>query len=290
MMRVKNLLITLLFLSSAVLSVRAKDVEVSGEATYYDDGRHSRVECMQLAAQQARVNALANQFGTLVTQNIMQSARIADGRETNDLLALSETEVRGEWIADIGEPKYEYAYDKDQNLIVTCRIKGKARAISNEAASFETAVLKNGIFRSHESSNFKDGDQMYLYFLGATDGYVMVFLEDETKTVYNILPYPHDTKGEVKVKKFQEYTFFSPEKGKGEFGQEEELILTAPDNLEYNKIYVVFSPKAYSGPVMKSPGELPQMASADFTKWLLKARRNDPTMGVKVINMEIAPN
>lgn len=290
LMKKRKHILALLTAIFGVCCIHAHDVEVSGEATYYDDGHHSRMECLKLAAEQARVNALAKEFGTLVTQDFVQNVRISNGKETNDLLALSATEVKGEWIADIGEPKYEYAYDEKQNLIVTCKIKGKARPISNESVSFETAVLKNGMLRDrHESASFNDGDQMYLYFLGASDGYLMVFFEDESKTVYNLLPYPHDVKREVKLKKFQEYIFFSPEKGKGEFGQEEEMILTAPDNVEYNKMYVVYSPKAFSPPVMKTVGLLPEIAASNFSKWLIKARHNDPEMGVKVINMAVYP-
>lgn len=272
-----------------VAACHAKDVEVTGEATYYDDGRHSRIECMQLALEQARVNALAKEFGTVVTQDIIQSDRVSNGKETNDFLALSSTEVKGEWLGDVGEPKYDYSYDANQNLIVTCRVKGKARAVSNQAASFETAALKNGMFRNNESSSYNDGDQMYLYFLGASDGYVMVFLEDESRKVYNLLPYRRDSKGEVKVKKFQEYIFFSREKGNREFGPEEELLLTAPNHPEFNKLYVVFSPNQFSLPVMKNPGELPELTSDAFSKWYLKARRNDPSMAMKVINLQISP-
>lgn len=289
MQPLRKILCIMFAAASALTALAAKDVEVSGEATYYDDGRHSRVECMKFAAEQARINALAKEFGTIVTQNISQTDRISNGRETNDFLATSMTEVKGEWISDIGEPKYEYSYDAQQNLIVTCKIRGKARAISNEAASFETAVLRNGVYRRNEDTHFKSGDSMYLYFLGATDGYLMVFLEDESRNVINLLPYPHDPKGEVKVKKYEEYTFFSQEKSTREFGQVEELELTAEDYPEYNKLYVIFSPNSFSRPVMKGVGELPQMASADFSRWLQKARLADPKMGVHVINLEIAP-
>lgn len=267
----------------------ATDVVISGEATYYDDGRHSRMECLKIAADQARINALANEFGTIVAQNIIQSEHITNGKEFNNLLTLSATEVRGEWLGDIGEPKFEYAYDSHQNLIVTCKIKGKARPITNEAPEFDTVVLKNGQERNNESSIFTDGDQLYLYFNGSTEGYLMVFLEDETRNVYSLLPYPHESRREIKVKRNREYTFFSLEKGNNEFGQEEEIILTAPDHPEYNKIYVVFSANSFSGPVMKNRHEFSAISSNEFTKWLIRSRRNDNKMGVKIINVEIIP-
>ena len=91
------------------------------------------------------------------------------------------------------------------------------------------------------------------------------------------------------MKRYQEYTFFNSSLGKGMFGPEEELILTAPEETEYNRIYVVFSPNPYSRPAMSADAGLPSLPSADFSKWLMRMRRNDPKMGVKAINLEISP-
>ena len=265
-----------------------KTVTVTGETTYYDNGHHSRMEIMRLAAEQARIEALAAEFGTIVTQDIVQTDRIRTGRESNDVLALSMTEVKGEWLGDIEEPKYEFSMDKEGNMVVKCRVKGNARAITNEAIAFEASVLRNGVHAKNADNRFRDGDDMYVYFLGSSDGYLSIWLEDETGNVYGLLPYPRDPKGEVKVKRYQEYTFFNP-KGPQDFGPADELTLTAPDELEYNRVYVVFSPNPYSRPPMADNGGLPSLSSDNFTKWLMKARRNDPKLGVKSMNIEISP-
>ena len=289
----RTLIRTLLCLVAAMTAAAAwgapKAVALIGQATYYDNGHHSKVECMKLAAEQARIDALAREFGTIVSQDIVQTDRIRTGRETNDVLAVSMTEVKGEWLGDTEEPRYEFSYDNDRNMVVSCTVKGTARAITNEAVSFETTALRNGIHSANADTRFRDGDDMYLYFLGSTDGYLTVWLEDESRTVYNLLPYPRDPKSEVRVKRYQEYTFFNSSLGKGMFGPEEELILTAPDETEYNRIYVVFSPNPYSRPAMSADAGLPSLPSADFSKWLMRMRRNDPKMGVKAINLEISP-
>lgn len=277
------------FLIAAAASGATKAKNVTGETTYYDNGHHSRVECMRLAAEQARIDALAKEFGTIVTQDIVQTDRISSGRETNDLFALSMTEVKGEWLGDTAEPEYDFSIGTDGNLVVRCRVRGSARAITNEAIAFETKVLRNGTRAANADTRFRDGDEMYLYFLGSSDGYLSVWLEDESRTVYNLLPYPRDPKNEVKVKRYAEYTFFNPSLGKGEFGPEEELVLTAPDHPEYNRLYVVFSPAPYSRPAMSATGGLPSLTTEDFTRWLMKVRRNDPKLGVKSINIEIEP-
>lgn len=270
--------------------VSASDiVSVKGESTFYDDGTHSKVECMRLALEQARLDALAKKFGTIVSQDILQADRVEGNREHNDFLSLSSTEVRGEWIADEGEPEYKFDHDANENLIVTCYVKGKAKAIDNESADFHSQVLRNGTDSRNADINFKDGDSMYLDFQGSEDGYMAVFLEDEQKNVLQLLPYTTDQKTRLPVKKGARYVFFSPADGqKGEIV--DELILTAPYNTEYNRVYVLFSPEQFSSPVMnREPGQLPWMKGDDFAKWLVKTRKNDPKMGVKAMNLIISP-
>lgn len=272
-------------------SIFARDTDiitVSGEATWYDDGTMSRVECMRQAAEKARIDALSKAFGTIISQDIIQADKLTNGRETNDFLSLSSTEVKGEWISDVGEPEYEFSRDAYENLIVKCKIKGKARAISNESVAFDALVLRNGEREANADTSFRDGDEMKVLFNAASDGYVNIYLEDESGTVYGLLPYPRDSKSEVHVRKDRNYLFFRG--NDNEFGPSDEMIMTASDNREYNRIFVLFSPSAFSRPVMRTGVEgIPSMKSEDFSKWLVKTRRNDPKMGVRAINLVIEP-
>lgn len=286
---IKTVILGAMFLMAPVMAFGADIVSVKGESTFYDDGTHSRVDCMRLALEQARIDALAKKFGTIVSQDILQADRVNGNREHNDFLSLSSTEVRGEWVADEGEPEYKIERDQNDNYIVTCIVRGKAKAIDNEAAQFDSHVLRNGTDSRNADINFKDGDAMFLDFRGSQDGYLAVFLEDEQKTVFQLLPYTTDQKSRVPVKKGSRYIFFDPQNGmKGDVV--DELVLTASFNTEYNRVYVLFSPDPFSSPVMnKEPGQLAWMNADDFSKWLVKTRKNDPKMGVKAMNLIISP-
>ncbi len=286
----KGFLLTLLLFFTGFLSYGADIVSVSGESVYYDDGTKSKVECMRLAAEQARIDALARRFGTVVSQDILQSDRLTDGREHNDFLSLSSSEVKGEWIADDGEPVYEFSHDKAGNMIVTCRLKGKAREISNNCVLFDAMVLRNGTDLKNADNLFRDGDDMFLYFKGAANGHVALFLEDESRQVYLLLPYPKDSKTSFPVAADKEYIFFDPRHAlPGTESTVEELVLTAPDRAEFNRLFVVYSPDSFSRPAMSKAGELPAVGSEEFNRWLVKARRNDPKMGVRTMNLRISP-
>ncbi len=287
-----RILISLAAILWAGVCMAGDIVTVKGEAVYYDDGTKSKMECMRLAAEQARIDALARNFGTIVSQDILQSDRQIGNRAQSDFLAVSSTEVKGEWIADDGEPEYEFDYDRDQNLIVKCRIKGKAREISNDSAEFEAMVLKNGTDKKNADILFRDGDDMYLYFRGVENGSLAVFLEDEQGDVYLLLPYPQDSRMRLPVVRDKEYVFFSREydRDRSQTGAEvEEMYLTAPDHVEYNRLYAVYSPNTFSRPVMAEGAGLPVMKIGEFNKWLIKTRRNDPRMGVKAMNLQILP-
>lgn len=287
---IRHILAGVLLISSSSVLYAADIVSVKGESTFYDDGTHSKVECMRLALEQAKIEALARKFGTIVSQDILQTDRVQGNREHNDFLSLSSTEIRGEWIADEGEPEYKFDRDSEENLIVTCIVRGKAKAIDNESSEFVAQVLRNGTDSRNADINFKNGDSMYLEFQGSEDGYLAVFLEDEQKNVMQLLPYTSDERSRIPVRKGTRYVFFSPEnKQKGE--NVDELYLTAPFTTEYNRVYVLFSPDQFSSPVMnKEPGELPWMNNEDFSKWLVRTRKNDPKMGVKAMNLIISPS
>lgn len=287
-MKLKAILIFLASLTG-VAGARGEIVSVAGEAVYNDDGSKSKNECMRLAAEQARINALANRFGTVISQDILQSDRVNGNREENTFLALSSTEVKGEWVADEGEPQYTFSYDAGQNLIVGCKIKGKAQEITNAAAVFDALVLRNGIDKKNADNLFRDGDDMYLYFRSPSDGYLAVFLQDEKDNVYLLLPYRSDSRTRQPVKRDKDYVFFCRDCGDDDGVAKEEMTLTADFRPEYNRLYVVFSPESFSRPTMDTDGFLPYMKTEDFNKWLVKTRRNDARMGVRAMNLRISP-
>lgn len=284
------------FLSSALLLfcafalVYGQSVKtVKGSYTFYGDRNHSPEDCRRLALENARIQALANAFGTMVSQDTYSRDEVAGGRESSFFSQLNSMEVKGEWIADEGEPKYESHLDSDGNYVVTCTVVGKARAISNETVDFMATVLKNGSELKFADTQFRSGDDLYLYFKAPVDGYVAVFLVAERNNVYCLLPYMGNSKGQMKVKHNQEYVFFDAGKSYEGAGEVDELVMTADGEIERDQLYVVFSPNPFVKSVDHDSGEgLPRSLSMEeFRKWLVNSRRKDLKMNVKIMNLEI---
>jgi hypothetical protein len=284
-----KLLFTLLALLF-VLPLSAQRVrQVCGEATYYAEGNETPNQAKLAALEAARLQAIAAEFGTLVSQSTTQNESLNNGRENIFFSQLSATEVKGEWLEDIGEPEYEISYVQDM-LVVKCRVCGRARELTNEAVDFTATVLRNGTEAKFADVGFRNGDDFYLLFRAPVDGYVVAYLVDETPTAYCLLPYMSNTKGQQAVRHNEEYVFFAQQKApKGE--TVDEYTLTCSNDMERNQIYVIFSPNPFTKALdsQVSDGVPRQLAFEEFQKWLTTSRRRDTQMGVKVMHIEIKP-
>lgn len=272
-------------------AVAADVVTVKGESTFYGEASHSLDFCRKTALEQARINALAKEFGTSISQDIYQRDIQGKDGEESYFSMLNLSEVNGEWLGDIGEPDYKVDQDADHHYVVTCVVKGKARKLTNESTPFEALVLRNGNEARFADTRFRDGDDMRLLFRAPIAGYIAVYFIDDKRNVYSILPYQNGTDGLMRVARDHDYVFFDPIKADPQFGEPDELIMTVSGNgsAERNQFYVLFSPENFNRALdrVSSSDGLRTLSYEKFTKWLATTRKRDPKMGMKVINIEV---
>lgn len=281
----KRVLFNLLFLSVTLALSAQKPVKVSGEFRYEGNQTQTIAECKRKALESARLAALAKEFGVEITEDIVQHETVHTNGESRLFDARSNTRVKGEWIADEGEPEYEVMMSPKGDPIVVCRVKGRARALSNEAVQFSVRTLRNG----SPDTSFASGDSMTLEFRAPVDGYVAVFLLDDRGNAYTLLPYLDNKKSEVEVKGGVDYVFFNPKKKSKESGEVDELILFTDNDIERNILQVVFSPNAFTRPNDASNGnEAPRsLEQSKFNKWLTDCKGNDKRFSSQSINLII---
>lgn len=278
------LLLTAVF---AVVPVRA-DKTLTGRAVYYGEENDSRASAKRKALEMARISALAREFGTVLTHVNIQRDESANGNETNYFASLSESEVKGEWLGDIGEPKFTYETTDDGLYIVSCTVTIKARALSNKAPEFYAMPLRNGYTEQYESTDFRSGDDLYLKFSAPVNGYLAAYLVCGGDVV-TLLPYLSSTTGKCAVRGNRDYVFFSAAKGETAFGTPDEYSLLIDQPVEHNELYVLFSPNEFSKALDRDNGaDHPRVQTSEaFMKWLAKVRRADDEMGVKKFNIVI---
>lgn len=261
-----------------VFSQKMKTVE--GEYTYHAPENVSLEEARRTALDRAKIQALADEFGTIVSQTNATRMKNRNGRSDIDFLSIGGSEVKGEWIETEGEPEYDISYEQGM-LVVRVRVRGKAREIVSARVDIKACVLRNGTEDKFEADEFRDGDDMYLSFVSPVSGFLAVYLIDAERNAYCLLPYRSQTDGIYKVEANRRYLFFrikeAPER---EQEYVDEYTLTCSRASEHNQIYVVFSPQSFAKAVDSSAAEtLPrQLAYADFQSWLTRCRKHDKEM------------
>ena len=280
-MRRRWLLAVCCCIGMQVAAVAQKTERVTAVYTYYAPEEVSIAEARRVALQRAQLQAIADAFGTIVTQT--------NATTVNSLLSLGASEVKGEWLRTDGEPEYEIAYE-DGMLAVTVRVKGVIREIVNAAVDFQARVLCNGTEDRFEQDRFRNGDDLYLSFQSPVDGYLTVYLLDAEGTAYCLLPYRGDTGGRVAVKGNRRYVFSVDDVPAGEQGMVDEYVMTCGNREELNQIYVIFSPQLFTKAVDYAgegvqPRELPY---EEFQQWLFNCRKQDREMRVEVKHIVIS--
>lgn len=292
----KKAVVLLLMTVIPVLLFAQQERRVEGDYTYYAPQYVSLEAARATAIEQARIQALAVAFGTLIEQATFTRQENVDGTSSINMLALGESTVKGEWLNDTKEPVTEVAYE-DNFLMVTAHVWGVARELVSAPIDISVKVLKNGTLDRFEDSNFREGDDIYLSFQSPSRGYLAVYLMDDKGDAYCFLPYAGDADGMFEVKANKPYVLFSSNHAeKGEVC--DEYVLTCDKVLERDMLYVIFSPNPFvkandvSAPMKVKVGkeelELPrQLSYKEFQRWLLKNRRMDKKMQVIVKPIEI---
>ncbi len=88
----------LLLLPLTVLAQRVKTVE--GEYTYHAPENVTIEQARRIALERAKIQALADEFGTIVQQQNITRVENNNGESTTDFFSVGGSEVKGEWLAD----------------------------------------------------------------------------------------------------------------------------------------------------------------------------------------------
>ena len=171
-------------------------------------------------------------------------------------------------------------------LIVTCKVKGKAREIISAGIDFQARILRNGTGDKFESDQFRSGDDLYLSFTSPVSGYLAVYLVDADGQAFCLLPYRNQIDGIYPIEANRRYLFFNTKSAPlQERPNVDEYVMTCERSSEHNQIYVIFSPKPFAkASDTNADDALPrQISQGNFQKWLVKCRKRDMDMDLRLI-------
>ena len=132
---------------------------------------------------------------------------------------------------------------------------------------------------------------MYLYFNAPIDGYLTVYLLDETTLdVYCLLPYKTAGEGAYKVKHDTPYVFFSQEHETANSAVVEEYTITCNHETEFNDMYIIFSTEIFAkvnADNVKNDVLPMHLHYKDFQKWLTHQRSKNKYNSIQIKQITI---
>lgn len=285
----RNILCFALFLLAYSSVFGQKSRVVSAEYIYVMSKDVSQAEAERIAIERAKLQAIADEFGTVVHQDSRTIVRSNGGNSTTDFLSLGGIEVKGEWIEDVKPPVTELIV-QGKGFAIKATVKGRIREIVQAKIDIEAKVLRNGIAASDESDRFMSGNSMHLLFRSPKKGYLAVYLLDEAGDAYCLLPYQKSSGEAFEVKKDKEYILFNSQMADAESRNAvDEYVLTASKSIEINYLYIIFSPNKFNKANDIGGSDLipRSLTYKQFQEWLTNNRKIDNEMQVISRSIEI---
>jgi len=236
-----GLSVFLLFMTAlSIHSQRIQTVEGYSRIEQTDDmtGALTRAK----AIEQARFDAINAAFGSNISQNNVTFIRAENEKSTTVFYMMGESDLRGIWIRDTEKPRVE-KHITDGVVIWEAWVKGEARERIQAKVEFEWQLLANGIDNRHQAEELHDGDAFYVRFRSPVDGHLMMFFADGRDVVTCLLPEENNDYCEVEANEWVLF-HYNP------LAPEEHWLATLPKGkqMEYNQLYVVFSPNKLMPP------------------------------------------
>ena len=273
-------LITSVCLALLTIGVFAQSSKrASGSFDYVIPEEESLSVAREQALKYCRIRILADAFGTTISST--ELSQIEGGKDR--YMQIAESQVKGEWIRDIGEPEITKSV-KNNHFVLTVTMTGEIREITKAKISLRANLMRNGGSSMIVSDEFKNRENFYLSFQTPKDGYLLVYCVDASMAMC-LLPYFGQNVSTLKVKARKDYLFFSLD----HVYDETEFYVIQPyeayteKEAEQNRLFVIFSPNEFTRPAASSVSGVEMLPYQDFQKWLSRARQQDKSMVVEEI-------
>ena len=190
---------------SSTITLAQKTVDVHGSYFYEisdNDNitlREAKLKCLELA----KADAIKAEFGELITSDVIDTNAETNGETTTSFFWENTVAMaKGDWLGDTKEPQINIEY-KDNKLIFTAEVWGRAREILQSKADLKWKILKEEDGKKVETNRFRDGERVFLSFRSPANGYLAVYLIQADDDTSCLLPYRSDTTGRFQKKKGQ---------------------------------------------------------------------------------------
>jgi len=295
------IVISIIWLSLSPLLIRAqRPVSAKGTSQLRIESNMTKEQAREKAEDLAMINAVENEFGTYVEQDA--DIKVDNGAVSYNIIGT--TKVKGEWLRTHKKEFKEDIQDqldndqrKEKVIWISCTIEGEVRKIRSKA-NLDIKFLRCPSLEC-ETTAFFDAQSFHLYFKSPVDGYLSVFVDENSETTRRLFPYLNQgNESAVKIEGDKPYFLFTNSDNLNSFGSKaDEIELYTYSTIEYDNVYVLFSPLPYFKPILTNATLLPDgfvlpkaISTAKFQDWLADCRVAMPDFQAKRIKISIAKN
>ena len=184
----RKIVFSALFLLCALI-INAQDLHRLKLTYEYesDDPTITAQAAEMMAFEEAKLQALEDHYGVDMEH---LSAEVNSERNLNvdsKFFSFTQMAPRGEWIETVEERVVSKEF-RNNFWHITVYVEGKARAKSHADIDLKVR-LANSLKETRPRKQFFDGDDLFLHFTAPMDGYLCVYLTDESGNVFCLLPY-----------------------------------------------------------------------------------------------------
>lgn len=276
-----------------------RTVTVNASAIYDAPLTMSPVEAEYETIRRAQVDAIAKEFGTVVTKESQNYMRENAANSYDDFFSYGESDVRGIWLETVGDTIWQPTHRANGFIQYSVSLRGKIREIVSASPDVHYTFMYNGTDPKKNrlrNNSFNEGDQLFFNFSSPVEGYLALYLVDHNNsmTTQRLLPYPGQKEGAYYIKADTTYIFFSypdVEHSVSEYVQE--LMLGCISEHDYNQFYIIFSSHPFTHANDSKTANIesrqlpPSTDYRSFQKWLSRIRRHDSDMFVEKLLVDI---
>lgn len=276
-------IILLAFYASLCIATSfAKEVTVEGSCDMVMTADMTEAEAVETAIREAKVEALARQFGTIISSETWSEISEDSSRLSESFYQSGMTLVKGEWIRDIQSPEVVKSICANGDIMISVTVKGKARAIESLPLDLNVYTSLPGAHIPQNS--FRNDTRFTVNFKSPEDGHIAIYLGDEEGDICRLLPFSRQSESSTRVEAMKDYEFFTSQEG----DEEQYRFLTFKPR-ERNTLYIIYAGHEFPRPVdiYNSERNLRMLKRNAFLDWIGRLRSIDKSVQVETLHIEI---
>jgi hypothetical protein len=227
--------------------------------------------------EQAKLMAIAREFGTSISETTVSSSTDVNGKADNQFTVLTRTSVKGEWLQDETSPKLTWECHEN-SMQVTAQVYGYVREFPKSGKTEISFYACSAGDPTRAKTEFNHGESLQAFFKSSSNGYLSIYYIDHNKhTAQRLFPAATmASANHIAVQADKEFIVFNRNMavnyGWGQATMEIALELPQGITTTIDELVAVFSTEEYTKPSLQTNEALAELSEEAFETWLMELK------------------